>query len=192
MASERISELLRPATKGDHQAMEALMNLGENYMKEGDLVNAACAFKEAAISYRIDASRQAGKHVHEQGTSDWRLEVIQTIFIPWLEANANTIRSTRPEILSIPEARLIHMLRSEAEFPDIQTLRRYLERTLESMGYEFVVAGGNPLRAILSLLTAFGGQRAEWAAPYLRDVRIRVGLDQLAEKLISASRRESN
>lgn len=177
-----IADLMHAATKGDRQAIEGLMDLGESYLKEGDPTNAAQAFKEAAISYRIDAFRRNTNYETEREQNRWALEVIERIFISWFKANSHSIPSKRPEILDIPDARLIEMLRS-SEHQEISVVLVFLEQTLQSMGVHFYSPGGSSVRRIHQLLRAFGGNEDDWAKQFLSDVRVRLAIDQLTDRL---------
>ncbi|MBM3359464.1 MAG: hypothetical protein FJY54_17275 [Betaproteobacteria bacterium] len=182
-----IADLLQPATKGDRLAIKALMDLGDSHLKEGDLKSAAQAFKEAAISYRIDAFRQKANYEEEHAQSRWRLEIVEQIFVRWLEAHPDSVPRKRPEILDIPWERLIEMFRTN-ELEGVSTAIDYLYQTLTSMGFEFYSPGGSVLRRIVELLRAFGGAEVGWAEQFLNDVRVRIALDQLTDRVLEASK----
>ena len=183
-----IADLMHAATTGDRQAIQALMDLGEGYLKEGDLTSAAQAFKEAAISYRIDAFRQTANYEEEYAQSRWSLRIIEQIFVNWLEARPHLIPSKRPEILNIPDAKLIEMLRS-SEHQEISVVIVFLEQTLQLMGVHFYSPGGSSVRRIHQLLRAFGGNEDDWAKQFLSDVRVRLAIDQLTDRLLNASKK---
>lgn len=188
MTTDKITDLLQRSTQGDREAIQALMELGDDYLKEGDIANAARAFKEAAISFRIDAFRQRTRLEEEEKESGWQKDLIENLFLGWLRANSKVLPAKRPEILEIPEGKLAQILQS-GELADRSIAVDFLVETLMSLGVEFYSPGGSPMRRILQLLRAFGGDERSWGREFLDDVRVRIALDHLVDRTLAASKR---
>jgi hypothetical protein len=165
--------------------MRALEELGEKYLKSGDLAGATEAFREAAICYRIDTFRNLTHREAAQKTAEWRLQIIDKIFTRWI-ATKNFPAERQPKLLDIPLENLVSIINTKRT-SDMVACMHFLERTLIALGAEFYSPGGSVLRRILQLLYALGGDEEAWGRQYLGDIRVRVALDLLAKDILEAA-----
>lgn len=178
-------ELIRISTKGDKQALEDLFALGETLLESGSLEEAVKAFQDAAISYRISASRNIGLAQSAASEAQQLKEEIQ-LFQRWVKTNPNTLSRLPRAVTGITENFILEELRDRI-WPDerYSQLIPYLESALERNGMEFYSPGGSSLRRITSLLGDYFGLCTSPMAKILDNLDVRIGMDLLADDVES-------
>lgn len=185
MASNEMEQLIQRAGKGDHEAIASLMSLGEQCLKMNETAKAAQAFKEAAMAYRIEAYRNMTHYAAECSTSQWLREILGQIYFRWFAVNRAPAPKQWPEIGEMSDKRLSSILNSPELSHTVATHLQFLVQTIKGMGVEFVSPGGSEIRRIFQLLRAVGGGEDAWAEEILKDPRIRVALETIADCVVS-------
>ena len=185
MATDHMEELIQKAGKGDHEAIASLMKLGESCLERNETEEAAQAFKEAAMAYRIEAYRNMTHYAAECATSQWLREILEQIYVRWFRVNGAPARKQWPEIGKMSDKRLSSILDSPQLSNEAGPHLRYLIQTLESMGVEYYSPGGSDKRRVFQLLRAVGGGRDAWAEKFMDDPRVRVSLEAVADCVVS-------
>lgn len=189
MAAEGFDQLTKAAVKGDLDAMASLMKLGEACLESNNTADAARAFREAAIAYRIEAFRNKTHYAAEFHASQGLREILEQIYCRWFEVNRAPARKEWPEIGEISHARLSSIIDSPELSSNAGAHLQFLCQTLSGMGVEFHSPGGSERRRVFQLLRAIGGSKDSWAEKYLDDFRVRIALETIAECVVSINRR---
>jgi hypothetical protein len=181
--SEPYKELSRRAIKGDANALRELFTLAEQREGEKNFHEAAVAFREAAIAYRISTSRNLGRAEHAESRAAW-LSAVRDIYKRWIEANPSGLRElpyrapgvTHECIRHVVVGQLLH----EESFAPVFL---FLEESLSAIGMEFSSPGGSIQRRVCWLLGEVFGLEGSGCSEYLRNSAVRVGLDLLADEV---------
>ena len=180
--TEHYQELSSRAARGEKDALRELFALADQCKSEGKLDEASEAFRDSAIAYRISAFHNLNRAESLEKQFEWQTSVSK-IYLRWIECNPNGLRklpfpsidATTEDIIQI----VIELFR-DTSFYD---LFRYLEMELGSLGMHFFSPGGSIQRRVCGLLNeAFGIQDSE-CADYLESLRVRIGLDLLADEV---------
>lgn len=179
MITKQYDELIRQAVKGDRQAMDELFALAEAQMANEHSQDAALLFREAAIAFRISASRNLTHAMEAEGQGQWMVTVRDT-YAKWIKQNPNGFRPIPRALPGITHdfiARIVlDQLPNEKEFLDVLDL---LEQALSRLGMKFYSPGGSIQRRALQLLGEVFGLTP--VSGYLRSNEVRICLDQIAD-----------
>jgi len=183
-------ELIRRATKGDKVAMEELFTIGEGLVAQQRFQDAATAFRDAAISYRISAFRNMTHAQDANGRAHW-MALVRDIYADWIENNPQGFRALPRQVPGIEydciRQVVVDQLLAEEHFIK---LFRFLEDTLSKLGMQFYSPGGSIQRRVVQLLgEAFGLSDAN--SGYLTRNAVRVALDQIADEVEKRCRNRS-
>lgn len=189
MTPEEFDQLTKAAVKGDFEAMASLMKLGEACLEKNNTADAARAFQEAAIAYRIEAFRNKTHYAAECQRSQGLRETLEQIYFRWFVVNRAPARKKWPEIGKMSYAQLSKIINSPEFFSDAGAHLRFLFQTLSAMGVEFYSPGGSELRRLFQLLRAVGGSKDAWAEKLLEDARVRIALETIVDCIVSINRR---
>ena len=146
-----VADLIRRATVGDREALEKLLDQAKRAEADGEIQEAARLFREAAICFRISASRErTHKEAAEaaaKGAAE-RLALLsemmeRTAVVPSLRARASDV--DRNAIWECVVGPLIHVS------PTRQVIG-LLEELLQEEGVEFSAPGGTIQRKLTGLL----------------------------------------
>lgn len=182
MSAEHYEELVRRATKGDKVAMDELFAIAEDLLAQQRFQDAAKAFRDAAISYRISAFRNLAHGQAADGRAQWMASV-RDIYANWIDQNPRGFRTLPREASGIEDDCIrrvvVEQLLTEKQFIN---LFRFLEDTLFELGMQFYSPGGSVQRCVIQLLgEAFGLYSAD--SGYLRRHAVRIALDQIADEV---------
>ena len=170
--------LTSEADRGSHDAQKRLMELGQQAQDAGDFAMAAKIFKDAAIAYRIAASRTGGLLADSNHNSAWLFLKTQ-YYEDWIKQYT---QPSPPRIECLRQHngnfnhQIITMWRNEGKF---RTMLRYLEKKLMEHGIEFCAPGGTINRHFYHMVNqheAFTG--------FLNDIDIRIVLDPICDEVM--------
>lgn len=185
--------LVRLATQGSKAALAQLFALAEKLRAEHRLEDAAQAFRDSAIAYRIAAFRNTAQKedAERRGQS---LATVVEIYRRWVEANPNGMRQL-PRASQLIDSECIRRVIVD-ELHNDQTFApvfAFLFEALSSLGMEFYSPGGSLQRRVWGLLEIVFGLAASnhYFARYLEDRSVRIGIDLLADEVERRNSRRS-
>ena len=178
---EDYKELERRALKGDPDGLRKLFLYAEKLNKENRGTEAIVAYRDAAIAYRISASRNLARAEDAESRANW-ITVREEIYRNWIEQNPDGMRDlpfsapgiTREFILKVVVEEL---LKDEAFIQYFY----YLQDVLSGMGESFFSPGGSIQRRVITLLAEVFGLGRGYSYPH--SIEVRVGLDPLADEV---------
>lgn len=186
LAQASLGESLKQeASKGDRETQAELFELAEGLVQEEKFEEAARTFRDVAIEYRGEASRERTRAEEAEAHAEWKSRV-EEIYRRWLESNPNGACKLPRRESSVDEDGIrkvvVDQLLNEGEF---QILFTYLETTLSDLGMEFHSPGGSIQRRVNQLLyKVFGFEEDAELSDYLEHVSVRVALDPIADEVL--------
>ena len=178
---EDYKELERRALKGDPDGLRELFRYAEKLNKENRDAEAIVAYRDAAIAYRVSASRNLARAEDAESRANW-VTVREEIYRNWIEQNPDGMRDL-PFFAPGITMEFILKLVVEELLKDEAFIRYfyYLQDVLSGKGESFFSPGGSIQRRVITLLSeVFGLSR--WRS-YSHSVDVRVGLDPLADEV---------
>jgi hypothetical protein len=176
---EQYKELESLALKGDPDALRELFRYAEKLNKENRDAEAIVAYRDAAIAYRVSASRNLARAEDAERSARWA-SVRDEIYRKWIEDNPNGMRDLPFSAQGI-DREFIRKLVIEELLRDDAFIHYfyYLEYVLMKMGEEFHSPGGSIQRRVITLLAEMFGLGRWYSYPH--SIEVRVGLDPLAD-----------
>lgn len=178
---DQYKELENRALEGDPDALRELFRFAEKLNKENKHSEAMVAYRDAAIAYRLSASRNLARA--EDAERSARLASVRDeIYRKWIEDNPNGMRDLPFSAPGI-DREFIRKLVIEELLRDDAFIHYffYLEDVLLGMGERFHSPGGSIQRRVITLLAEMFGLGRGYSYP--QSVEVRVGLDPLAAEV---------
>lgn len=183
--SQSFDELCRQATKGDKDAQTRLFDLAEMQFGKERFKDAASTFREAAIAYRIAAARHKAHGDEAAGSAAWLRRVIE-IAQRWIETNPAGLRPLPQRVLGVDDEAVREIVIGELLYDEyFGSVFGYLEGQFESLGMEISSPGASVQRVVWMLVEEWFGLRTTPWGRFLGDVRVRVGIDQIADEVLT-------
>jgi hypothetical protein len=178
---EKYKELERNALRGNPDGLRELFQYAEGLNKENKDSEAIVAYRDAAIAYRVSASRNMARAEDAERHANW-LTVRNEIYRKWIEDNPDGMHDlpfsapgiTREFILKVVVEEL------QREDPFIRYFY-YLQEVLSGMGESFSSPGGSIQRRVITLLAEVFGLARGYSYP--DSIEVRVALDPLADEV---------
>lgn len=185
-------ELVRQSTKGSKDALDKLFAIGEGHLVSNNPVNAAKAFKDSAISYRIAVLRNEAQLEATQNEVDNLIEDIQ-ILKEWISIFPNGHVDLPKFVTGLNnetiEAAMYGNLGRPSD-PAIIRIYSFLNFHLAKCNKEFASINGNRPKFISGMLFSYFGLDITGrfysdfsTTDALNSIDVRVGLDLLAYKI---------
>lgn len=179
-----INDLVERINKGDRDAVRVLFELGRQLEGEGRFQEAATAFREVAITYRIWASRNQTFSEDAEGRAAWSITV-RDIYKKWIEDNPKGVPDLPYRVSGATASQILSVVWQLLDEDSFAPILRFLEESLMAIGVEFCSPGGTFERYFLGLMEeVFGLQEHHYCEAELKDTAVRVGVDTLAKEVI--------
>ena len=191
---QEYDDLVKASTKGDKKAIEDIFTLGESLLVKNS-TDAAEAFKDAAISYRIAAFRNAA-HLESSQNRVSQLVNNLDIFREWI-ATFPDGQVTLPKVVEGLNRKDIEaVMYGECKYPsDPEVIRyyRFLNQALELNNQDYAKLNGNRPVFICDILLAYFGLSNRGSFDFNQvSIDVRIGIDLIAhrieEKIINNAR----
>ena len=195
LESNEYDELVRASTKGSKKATEDLFTLGESLLVKNDKDVAAKAFKDAAISNRIAAFRNAAELEASQNEVK-KLVGDLDVFREWIAKFPNGQVALPKMVDGLARKAIETLIYGECKHPsDQEVIRhyRFLNFALELSNKEYAKLNGNRPVFICEILLSYFGLANQMNFDFVNSsVDVRIGVDLLAhtieEKIINNAR----
>jgi hypothetical protein len=179
------SDLVKRATKGERSAIDELFSIGETNLEGGDLRLAATAFKDAAISFRIQSFRNSAL-AEKNLANAHSLSRDKRVIVRWIKNHSKDYPKAYPANVKIDEKLLFDIVQQLLNEYDYAKIHDYLYDVLTELGVEFFSPGGSPQRRIAMLtFELLSGCQDD----LLGNLRVRIGIDQIAAEVENRLRR---
>ena len=174
--------LERRALEGDSAAIRELFRYGEKQNKEKNYSEAATAYRDAAIAYRISASRNLERAEDAERRVRWST-FKEEIYQNWIKDNPNGLRDLPFPESWISKECIRNIVVEELLDDDLfSQYFYYLQVVLSEMGVRFYSPGGSIQRRVIGLLAEYFDPDRRYS--YAKTIEVRVGLDPLADEVV--------
>lgn len=183
MNNSQYEALIRQATKGDKESLRELFALGERLLTDGNLDEAVKIFRESAISYRIEAFRNAALREEAEFREKRRLSDIE-IYREWLSRQAPIFEQLPRSAEGITKEFIRNIMREEIWKDDsLLPLLAFIINSLSKCGMEFFSPGGSEMRRVGDQVKIYLGL-GDIHESYLHHPDVRIGVELLADEII--------
>ena len=183
--SQEYDDLVRASTKGKKKALEDIFTLGESLLVKNS-TDAAQAFKDAAISFRISSFRNAAQLEESKSEVSQLLSNID-IYREWVVKFPNGQVALPKAVEGLNKKDIEDVVYGECKYPsDPEVIRYYqfLNQALELTNEDYAKLNGNrPVFICDILLSYFGlGNRRNFDFNNA-SIDVRIGVDLLANRI---------
>lgn len=177
--------LVRTSTKGNKKAIEDIFTLGESLLVKNS-ADAAEAFKDAAISYRI-ASFRNGALLEDSQNEVSQLVNNMNIFREWITTFSNGHVALPKAVEGLNKKDIEDVIYGECKYPSAPEVIRYYQfvnQALELTNEDYAKLNGNrPLFICDILLCYFGLAKGRNFDFPNASIDVRIGVDLLAHRI---------
>jgi hypothetical protein len=187
--NDEFLDLTSRAVRGEKDALRDLFALADGYKDQGKLKEAAEAFRESAIAFRITAFHNLNRAETAESLAKWHATVCE-IYKLWIKENPDGFRAlplpavelSKEDIRRIVTEELLHESTFGGVFDHLQVM-------LTSLGMQFYSPGGSIQRRVCILLEEIFGLGTGYGPEFISNHDVRICLDLLAAEIIK--RRET-
>jgi hypothetical protein len=176
--------LARRAASGDRDAQRKLEDLAQQFLDRGEFLDAATAFKELAIAFRIAEGNATSAFAAKAEGEAW-LRAKCGIFERWISGHGQAEPIPRTDLPKVEWHEYVLLLDRAGESEHVACLIQLLGEALEARGIEFFSPGGSLRRWATLLLWGMANGKPFVPAheELLKTPLVRVPLDLLADVL---------
>jgi|GEM_PF-588818 len=180
-----INDFVERINKGDRDAVRELFDFGRQLEGEGKFQEAAEAFREVAITYRIWASRNQTFAEDAESRAMWSATV-RNIYKKWIEDNPTGPVPLPYRVPGVTASQILNVVSQLFDEDSLAPILRFLEESLIATGVQFFSPGGTFERYLLGLMQEVFGlhEYHNYYEPELKNTAVRIGVDIIANEVI--------
>ncbi|MGB4224479.1 MAG: hypothetical protein WBJ54_11755 [Syntrophorhabdus sp.] len=179
-----INDFVERINKGDRGAVRELFDFGRKLEGEGKFQEAAEAFREVAITYRIWASRNQTFAEDAESRAMWSATV-RDIYKKWIEDNPAGPVPLPYRVPGVTTSQILDVVSQLFDEDPLAPILRFLEESLIATGIQFSSPGDTFERYLLGLMKeVFGLHEYHYCEPELKNTAVRIGVDIIANEVI--------
>ena len=183
---KQYKDLSSRACRGDNDALHELFDLAGKHEASGDFQKSTEIFRDAAIAYRITASRNGTNAESAEGLVRW-LEMKEVFYRTWIEKNPGGMRELPYPASGITSEDIRRILIDELlQDESFSLVFSFLNDSLTEMDTKFSSPGHSLQRQLWGLLIELFGLRecTSRSSQCFQNIAVRIGLDILAHVIM--------